>query len=134
MFTQLYTLFILQMLAARFKLIVWDNFLQLKILQNVKTKKWYNTYTCTLTVTLSTENQLEFAITSTLFCDLSEMKCFAATNLTIKMLIIWRLIYLQDTGDDWFVAGNICNNEALVNLAKILHTNISLFVVSVIVV
>lgn len=68
------------MLAARFKLIVWDNFLQLKILQNVKTKKWYNTYTCTLAVKLSTENQLEFAITSTLFCDLSEMKCFAATN------------------------------------------------------
>lgn len=31
-------------------------------------------------VKLSTENQLEFAITSTLFCDLSEMKCFAATN------------------------------------------------------
>lgn len=68
------------MLAARFKLIVWDNFLQLQILQNVKKKKWYNTYTCTLTVKLSTENQLEFAITSTLFCDLSEMKCFAATN------------------------------------------------------
>lgn len=68
------------MLAARFKLIVWDNFLQLQILQNVKKKKWYNTYTCTLTVKLSTENQLEFAITSTLFCDLSEIKCFAATN------------------------------------------------------
>lgn len=68
------------MLAARFKLIVWDNFLQLQILQNVKKNKWYNTYTCTLTVKLSTENQLEFAITSTLFCDLSEMKCFAATN------------------------------------------------------
>lgn len=68
------------MLAARFKLIVWDNFLQLQILQNVKKKKWYNTYTCTLTVKLSTENKLEFAITSTLFCDLSEMKCFAATN------------------------------------------------------
>lgn len=68
------------MLAARFKLIVWDNFLQLQILQNVKKKKWYNTYTCTLTVKLGTENQLEFAITSTLFCDLSEIKCFAATN------------------------------------------------------
>lgn len=45
-----------------------------------KNKKWYNTYTCTLTVKLGTENQLEFAITSTLFCDLSEIKCFAATN------------------------------------------------------
>lgn len=97
-----------------------------------KNKKWYNTYTCTLTVKLSTENQLEFAITSTLFCDLSEMKCFAATNFHNQ-----DVDYLKTdlfTGDDWFVAGNICDNEALVNLAKILHTNISLFVVSVIVV
>lgn len=71
-FTQL---LIIKMLAARLKLIVWDNILQLQILQNVK--KYDNTYT--LTVNLGTVIQLLFV--TTLFCDLSEKKWFAVTNL-----------------------------------------------------
>lgn len=66
-----------------------------------------------------TVNQLSFA--TTLFGNLPEINWFAATNfwdqaLATPVFLLQRPVY----GKYWSAARNICDNEALANLAKIL--------------
>lgn len=117
MFTQLYTTVYLKNVGSQILVDCVRQFPTITNTAKCKKKKCDNT----LTVKLGTINQLLFA--TSLFCDLSEIKWFAATNFR-NQDVDYLETYIPDAGDDWFVARNICDDKVLMNLAKISSTRI----------